>query len=64
MPKSFSYDPACETLAEHFLGDRPELKPLRQRLAQHIQEEVEGWLTHERDQIARELGITLEAGDL
>lgn len=45
------YDPACETLAEHFLRDDPIDDPLaRGSLAAAIQGAVEDWYLHERTQ--------------
>ena len=42
--KKISYDPACETLADHFLVDYPTVHPeARKDLAQTIQEAVEDW---------------------
>lgn len=39
--KKYSYDPACEDLAKHFLDwNEDEAK----ELAQHIQDEIELWL--------------------
>lgn len=44
-----SYDSKCYELAEHFLSDTPELATERAKkeLAQHIQDEIEGWLRYE-----------------
>lgn len=43
MPKTYSYDPACESLAEYFLGTVRKHEDV-QDLAQHIQSAVEDWL--------------------
>jgi len=42
----FAYDPACETLARHFLPETWTIERERavQELAQKIQEEIEAWL--------------------
>ena len=53
-----TYDPACYTLAEHFLPRGPELEGLRDRLAAHIQTTIEDWLEYESKQVAEELGVT------
>lgn len=45
-----SYDPACETLARHFLGASSER--LAKELAQHIQDEVESWIESEAERLA------------
>lgn len=45
MPrKKYSYDPACEDLAERFLVDMPERIDARD-LAQAIQDTIEGFLS-------------------
>jgi hypothetical protein len=46
--KKLSYDPACETLAEHFLQDQEvddeaHMRRLIVALSQAIQEAVEAW---------------------
>lgn len=58
------FDPACEDLAELFIDDPPqrsmllkvgytqgELDHLRRRLAQHIQDAIEGWFSMLDDEI-------------
>jgi hypothetical protein len=39
-----TYDPACETLAEHFLQDNDNSPSRREELSLAIQEAVEDWL--------------------
>jgi hypothetical protein len=51
-----SYDEECYKLAQHFLGDGPELRALADRLAQEIQQRIEDWLEYERDLVAKEIG--------
>lgn len=43
----YSYDPACETLAEHFLADKPSHPLDKCELAQVIQDAVESWFDRE-----------------
>jgi len=45
-----NYDPACETLAEHFLGPRVR-DALKRALAQHIQNAIEDWEDAHREEI-------------
>lgn len=49
-----SYDPACGDLARHFLGGLAR-DALVAQLAQHIQNEIEGWLEYEKAEIEKEL---------
>lgn len=47
-PKRYSYDPACEELARHFLSDlAPSSDQFARDLAQHLQDEIETWLEFE-----------------
>jgi hypothetical protein len=41
--QKYSYDPACEELARHFLGDLG-FENMTRDLAQHVQDTVELWL--------------------
>lgn len=46
--KPYSYDPACEELARHFLSDlAPSSDQFARDLAQHIQNTIEDWLEFE-----------------
>ena len=47
MLKTTSFDPACRTLAEHFLQDEgnPNDHYRRDELAAHIQQAVEDWFS-------------------
>jgi len=71
--RGYDYDPACEELAEVFIDDPPErsrilavgftqddLVTLRHRLAQTIQDAIEGWFTALEDEIAGRPGPLLE----
>lgn len=56
-PKApYPCDPACLTLAEHFLPSGPELEPLRLEMAGDIQKFVEDWLESSVEARAVELG--------
>lgn len=46
-----TYDEKSYELAEHFLADEPSLDTLDKvhHLALHIQQAVEDWIAHERD---------------
>ena len=41
-----AYDPACEDLARHFLGDRVSTRTIAE-LAQHVQTTVEDWIEYQ-----------------
>jgi hypothetical protein len=41
-------DPACLTLAEHFLHDEPTLQRGADDLAAHIQQAIEDWIEDEK----------------
>lgn len=45
------YDPACETLAEHFLQDEPLLVGRVSQLASRLQQVVEDWIEYEKNQL-------------
>lgn len=49
-----SYDPACETLAEYFLGSMAPDR-LKRALAQHIQDDVESWIEFRLAEVLREI---------
>jgi len=53
MPRDFSYDPACEELANHFLGAASDR--LKRELAQEIQRAVEDWMEAEADRLRTEI---------
>ena len=44
MPHPKLFDPACRTLAEHFLQDEPGLQRHTDELAAELQQCVEDWL--------------------
>lgn len=48
MRTPIGIDPACETLAEHFLQDEPALANRKLELAARIQNAVEGWFEDEK----------------
>lgn len=51
-----AFDPKCLELAAAFLPtNMPAGSTLRERLAQHIQDSVEEWLTSERDGLRAQL---------
>lgn len=50
-----AFDPECLRLARHFLPAGPASDRLAAELAQHIQDEVEGWIESERDRLAGEI---------
>jgi len=57
-PKA-GYDPACGTLADHFLKDDPVDHPDAQTsLAAAIQGAVENWYDHERQELIAEKDVT------
>jgi hypothetical protein len=50
MPTLKNYDPACLKLAEHFVQDDVPAEHraiVADKLAQHVQREVESWLEYE-----------------
>lgn len=49
-----SYDPECLRLARHFLPESASDR-LKTALAQHIQDEVENWLSAEAKRLAAEI---------
>lgn len=52
--RPFSYDPECEKLARHFLGDLASER-LVQELSQELQQRVEDWLEYEKGQLEQEI---------
>jgi hypothetical protein len=48
VKQPYSYDGACETLAEHFLSTVAERDAVKE-LAQHIQDAVEDWFQYIAD---------------
>lgn len=49
------YDPACETLAEHFLRDDPVDHPdAKGSLSAAIQQAVESWFEYDKHQLLKE----------
>ena len=49
-----SHDPRCRDLARDFLGVTASDR-LVSNLAQAIQDEIESWIKHEKDELEREL---------
>jgi hypothetical protein len=49
-----SHDPRCHDLARHFLGGAASDR-LVSNLAQAIQDEIESWIKHEKDELERKL---------
>jgi hypothetical protein len=48
------YDPACETLAEHFLQDDPVAHPdAKGSLSAAIQQAVESWFKYDKHQLLK-----------
>lgn len=54
LPKRYSFDPACMTLAEHFLPPQASDR-LKKELAQRVQTAVEDFMESERDRLAKGL---------
>jgi hypothetical protein len=50
-----AFDPKCYEVAEHFLPSGSSAT-LKERMAQHLQDEAEFWLESESVRIANELG--------
>jgi hypothetical protein len=49
-----SPDPRCRDLARHFLGGAAS-NQLISNLAQAIQDEIESWMKHEKEELERQL---------
>jgi hypothetical protein len=47
-----SHDPRCHDLARHFLGGAASDR-LVSNLAQAIQDEIESWMKHEKEELER-----------
>jgi hypothetical protein len=48
-----SHDPRCRDLARHFVGEAAS-NQLVSNLAQAIQDEIESWIKHEKDELERD----------
>ena len=51
-PRAESHDPKCYELARHFLGGAASDR-LASNLAQAIQDEIESWIKHEKEELER-----------